>query len=302
MKADKNLSKKHGDFSKFIKKDTPKKEKSSKDESKKRKKPILKKNKFTKKLSENVKRNEADRNKDNLFRLNKFIANSGICSRREADKLIEAGVIKVNGKIITELGTKVSRDDVVKYGDTVIVPEKLNYILLNKPKGFISTMDDPFERKTVMSLVSNACKERIYPVGRLDLNTTGLLLFTNDGELAKRLTHPKYGVKKLYHVTLDKPLTYPDFEKIANGIELDDGMIKVDKIAYVEHGNDKKQLGIEIHSGRNRIVRRIFESINYKVLRLDRVIFAGLTKKDIPRGKWRQLKEHEVNVLKRFSV
>jgi len=302
MKADKNFSKKHGDFSKFIKKDAPKKAKPSKDESKKRKKPILKKNKFTNKLSENVKKNETDRNKDNLFRLNKFIANSGICSRREADKLIEAGVIKVNGKIITELGTKVSRDDVVKYGGTVIVPEKLNYILLNKPKGFISTMDDPFERKTVMSLVSNACKERIYPVGRLDLNTTGLLLFTNDGELAKRLTHPKYGVKKLYHVTLDKPLTYPDFEKIANGIELDDGMIKVDKIAYVEHGIDKKQLGIEIHSGRNRIVRRIFESINYKVLRLDRVIFAGLTKKDIPRGKWRQLKEHEVNVLKRFSV
>ena len=302
MKTDKNLSRKHGDFSKFVKKDTPKKEKLSKEEAKKRKKPRDKKNKITIKLRENVKKKDPNENNDGLLRLNKFVANSGICSRREADKLIEAGVISVNGKIITELGTKVSRNDIVKYGEIPIVPEKLNYILLNKPKGFISTMDDPFERKTVMSLVSDACKERIYPVGRLDINTTGLLLFTNDGELAKRLTHPKYGVKKLYHISLDKSLTNNDFEKIANGIELEDGMIKVDKIAYVEHVNDKKQLGIEIHSGRNRIVRRIFESMNYKVLRLDRVVFAGLTKKDVPRGKWRQLKEHEINVLKRFSV
>ncbi len=302
MTKDKNLSKKHGDFSKFIKKDVPAKKKSGKEEVEKRKKPRIKKNKFTSKLSENEKKKESNKNIDGLLRLNRFISNSGICSRREADKLIEAGVIRVNGKIVTELGTKVARTDIVKYGETIIVPEKLNYILLNKPKGFISTMDDPFERKTVMSLVSNACKERIYPVGRLDLNTTGLLLFTNDGELAKRLTHPKYGVKKIYHVTLDKPLTYNDFEKIANGIELEDGKIKVDKIAYVEPGNDKKQLGIEIHSGRNRIVRRIFESLDYKVLRLDRVVFAGLTKKDIPRGKWRQLQEHEINTLKRFSV
>ena len=302
MKKEKGFSKKHGDFSKFIKKDVPKKKKSDKEDFEKRKKSKIKKNKFTTKLSENLKKKEPDKSNDGKLRLNKFVANSGICSRREADKLIEAGVIRVNGKIVTELGTKVDRKDIVKYGEIIIVPEKLNYILLNKPKGFISTMDDPYERKTVMSLVSNACKERIYPVGRLDLNTTGLLLFTNDGELAKRLTHPKYGIKKLYHVTLDHSLTNDDFEKITNGIELEDGKIKVDKIAYVEPGNDKKQLGIEIHSGRNRIVRRIFESLSYKVIRLDRVVFAGLTKKDIPRGKWRQLKDHEINILKRFSI
>ena len=301
MKSNKNSSKKHGNFSKFIKKDVSK-NKSSNEKFEKRKKVSDKKNKFKTKFDENVKKKETNKSIDGLIRLNKFVANSGICSRREADKLIEAGVIRVNGKIVTELGTKVARTDIVKYGETVIVPEKWNYVLLNKPKGFISTMDDPYERKTVMSLVSNACKERIYPVGRLDLNTTGLLLFTNDGELTKRLTHPKYGVKKLYHVTLDKPLTYNDFEKISKGIELEDGMIKVDKIAYVEPGDDKKQLGIEIHSGRNRIVRRIFESLKYKVVRLDRVIFAGLTKKDIPRGKYRHLKDHEINTLKRFSI
>jgi 23S rRNA pseudouridine2605 synthase len=238
---------------------------------------------------------------DNLVRLNKFLADAGICSRREADRLIESGVVKINGKVITELGTKVSPTDKVQYGGQTLRREKLRYVLLNKPKGFITTVDDPQNRRTVMTLVENACKERIYPVGRLDRNTLGLLLFTNDGELTKKLTHPKFGVKKIYHVFLDKNLQKEDLDKIANGIQLEDGFIKPDTIAYTTRENDKKQIGIELHSGRNRIVRRMFEHLGYNVIKLDRVFFAGLTKKDLPRGKWRMLEESEVNLLKRLG-
>lgn len=235
---------------------------------------------------------------EQLIRLNKFIANAGICSRREADKLIESGIIKVNGKVIKELGTKISPMDKVQYDDQVLKSEKKYYVLLNKPKGYITTTDDPYERKTVMFLVKNACKERIYPVGRLDRNTTGLLLLTNDGDIAKKLTHPKHQVKKIYHIVLDKNLKSADFNQIAKGINLEDGFIKVDTIAYVEGAENKKEIGIEIHSGKNRIIRKIFESLDYKVIKLDRVAFAGLTKKDIPRGKWRFLTEKEVGFLR----
>jgi 23S rRNA pseudouridine2605 synthase len=231
------------------------------------------------------------------IRLNKFIANAGICSRREADTLIEAGAISVNGVVVTQLGTKVMPDDQVKYGDQILMGEQLQYLLLNKPKGYLTTTDDPQERKTVMMIVDNACKERIYPVGRLDKNTSGLLLFTNDGELAKKLTHPKHQVEKIYHAELDKNLTIADMKKITAGIELDDGYIKVDTIAY---GDSKKEVGIELHSGKNRIVRRIFESLGYEVVKLDRVVFAGLTKKDLPRGKYRFLSNEEVNILRRI--
>ncbi len=240
----------------------------------------------------------AQKGEEGLIRLNKFLADAGICSRREADKLIESGVIKVNGKVVTKLGTKVSRTDKVMYGDQTLKAEKLQYVLLNKPKDYITTSEDPQNRKTVMMLVKNACKERIYPVGRLDRNTTGLLLFTNDGDLAKKLTHPKHNVKKLYHVVLDKPLTKTHLLEIAAGLKLEDGLIVPDKIAYDRAADDKREVGIEIHSGRNRIVRRIFEHLSYKVIRLDRVMFAGLTKKDLPRGKWRHLTEKEVSMLK----
>ncbi|MBN2173606.1 MAG: rRNA pseudouridine synthase [Bacteroidales bacterium] len=231
-------------------------------------------------------------------RLNKYIANAGICSRREADKLILSGVIKVNGEVVKEMGTKVLPTDKVQFDDQVLKAEKKYYVLLNKPKGYITTTDDPFDRKTVMFLTKNACKERIYPVGRLDRNTTGLLLMTNDGDLAKKLTHPKHKVRKIYHVVLDKNLQKADMMKIANGLELEDGFIKVDEIAYVKDSTSKKEIGIEIHSGKNWIVRRIFESLDYKVEKLDRVMFAGLTKKDIPRGKWRFLTEKELNFLR----
>lgn len=233
-----------------------------------------------------------------LIRLNKYIADAGICSRREADKLIENGNILLNGKVVTELGTKVKPGDEVVYNGKTLRSEKLRYLLLNKPKGFIATSDDPENRHTVMNLVEKACAERIYSVGRLDRNTTGLLLFTNDGELTTRLTHPKHGVKKLYHVVLDKPLSKNDLLRIMEGIELEDGTIKPDKINWVTDEMDKRHVGIELHSGRNRIVRRIFEQLGYEVIRLDRVIFAGLTKKDLPRGKWRFLEEKEVNILK----
>jgi len=232
------------------------------------------------------------------MRLNRYIANAGVCSRRDADQLIELGEITVNGKVITEMGYKVNKDDVVKYNNKVINPEKPVYILLNKPKDFITTTDDPQDRKTVMALVQNACRERVYPVGRLDRNTTGLLLLTNDGELAKKLTHPSSNVKKLYQADLNKPLSREDFDKIVEGIELEDGPAHVDALAYVTM--DKKSVGIEIHIGRNRIVRRIFEHLGYEVVRLDRVMFAGLTKKDLPRGKWKFLSEKEVIQLKYF--
>ena len=240
------------------------------------------------------------RKDEGLIRLNKYLADAGICSRREADKLIEAGTVEVNGKVVTALGTKVSQTDKVVYGGQALRREKLRYLVLNKPKDFITTTDDPYERKTVMGLVDKACPERIYPVGRLDRMTTGVLLFTNDGDIAKKLTHPKHGIRKIYHVVLNKALTKADFETITNGIELDDGPIRVDKLSWIEEGKIKKEVGLELHSGRNRIVRRIFESLGYKVIRLDRVVFAGITKKDTPRGKWRMLSESEVNMLKRL--
>jgi len=234
------------------------------------------------------------------IRLNKYIANAGICSRREADELIKAGVITVNGTVVTELGTKVKPSDKVHYGDQLLFNEKKRYILLNKQKGYVTTTKDPHAKNTVMELIEGACKERVYPVGRLDRNTTGLLLFTNDGELSKRLTHPSSKIKKLYHVVLDQPLKKADMLKIAGGIELEDGLVKVDSIAYDITAKDKRELGVEIHSGKNRVIRRVFESMNYKVSRLDRVMFAGLTKKNLPRGKWRFLTEQEVIFLKRL--
>ncbi|PLX12370.1 MAG: pseudouridine synthase [Marinilabiliales bacterium] len=235
------------------------------------------------------------------IRLNKYLADAGICSRREADVHIAGGAVTVNGKIVTQLGTKVLPTDKIQFGGETLSREKLRYFLLNKPKGFITTSKDPQDRKTVMNLVENACKERIYLVGRLDKNTVGLLMFTNDGELAKKLTHPKHEIKKIYHVFLDKGISKGDLEKIANGLELEDGLIKVDKVSWVLSENDKKQVGIELHSGRNRIVRRIFEHLGYEVVKLDRVYFAGLTKKDLQRGKFRELSEKEVNLLKRLK-
>lgn len=234
---------------------------------------------------------------DGQIRLNKYISNSGICSRREADELIAAGAVKVNGKIVTELGYKVMPGDKVNYGGQTLNKEKKVYLLLNKPKDYITTTDDPEKRKTVMELLKGACKERVYPVGRLDRATTGLLLFTNDGDMAKRLTHPSHGAKKLYHVYLDNPLKKADFDKIAAGLILEDGPIQVDQIVYAGDTGDKRELGVELHSGKNRIVRRIFESLGYEVVKLDRVIFAGLTKKDLPRGRYRFLTEKEINLL-----
>ena len=234
------------------------------------------------------------------IRLNKFLANAGVCSRREADEFIQAGVVTVNGQVATELGTKVMRTDVIHFHDQLVSLEKKVYVLLNKPKDYVTTSDDPQQRKTVMDLVKNACPERIYPVGRLDRNTTGVLLLTNDGDLASKLTHPKYLKKKIYHVYLDRNVTAHDMQAIADGITLDDGEIKADDIQYADP-NDKKQVGIEIHSGKNRIVRRIFESLGYRVTRLDRVQFAGLTKKNLRRGDWRYLTEEEVDRLRMGS-
>ena len=231
------------------------------------------------------------------IRLNKFLANAGICSRREADEFIMAGVVSVNGEVVTELGTKIKRSDEVKFHDQPVSIERKIYILLNKPKDTVTTSDDPQARRTVMDLVKGACPERIYPVGRLDRNTTGVLLLTNDGDLASKLTHPKYLKKKIYHVHLDKNLTRADMDQIAAGIELDDGEIHADAISYTDEAK-KDDVGIEIHSGKNRIVRRIFEKLGYKVTKLDRVYFAGLTKKGLRRGEWRFLNEAEVNHLR----
>lgn len=236
-----------------------------------------------------------------LIRLNKYIANAGICSRREADELIKSGVVSVNGKIITEMGYKVKPEDVVRYNNETLKKERMVYVLLNKPKDYITTADDPSGRKTVLELLQGAGRERIYPVGRLDRATTGVLLLTNDGELTKRLTHPRYGVQKIYHVELDKNVKPSDLEKIKEGIELEDGLIKADDVAYVGDGQNRTQVGIELHSGRNRIVRRIFEHLGYNVRKLDRVVFAGLTKKDLPRGRWRHLSEKEVGMLYMIS-
>ena len=233
------------------------------------------------------------------MRLNKYIAQAGVASRRKADQLTENGAVRVNGVVMKELGYDVQPEDTVEVNGRVLRPAaKKIYIVLNKPKGYITTSDDPFDRKTVMELVTNACHERIYPVGRLDRNTTGLLLLTNDGELAKKLMHPRHGVSKLYHVELDKAINKPDILKIADGIELEDGKAEVDEIARVANADSKKEVGIQIHSGKNRIVRRIFESLGYQVVKLDRVVFAGLTKHNLPRGKWRHLLPREISQLK----
>ncbi len=240
---------------------------------------------------------ESLKHDEKLIRLNKYIAGTGLCSRREADEFIRAGLITVNNKIVTELGTRINPSDVIKYNGERLKEEKKVYILLNKPKDYITTVEDPHAKKTVLDLVRHACRERIYPVGRLDRNTTGVLLLTNDGDLTKKLTHPKFNKLKIYHVFLNKTLKERDMEKIAHGITLEDGFIKADAISFVDP-KDKKQVGIEIHSGRNRIVRRIFESLEYKILKLDRVYFAGLTKKGLPRGKWRFLNDKEISMLK----
>ncbi len=234
------------------------------------------------------------------MRLNKFLANAGICSRREADELIVKGVVTVNGNIVTELGYKISPQDVVEYDGKVVSRERKCYVLLNKPKDCVTTSEDPRGRKTVMDLVKGACEERIYPVGRLDRNTTGVLLLTNDGDLASKLTHPKYVKKKIYQVWTDKPISEEDMQHIADGVELDDGPIHADAVSYV-NATDRKQAGIEIHSGRNRVVRRIFEHLGYHVVKLDRVYFAGLTKKNLARGRWRYLTQEEVNFLRQGS-
>jgi len=234
---------------------------------------------------------------DGLIRLNKYISNSGVCSRREADKIISDGLITINGEVVTELGRKVSLDDDVRFEGRQLNPERKVYLLLNKPRGFVTTLDDPHAERTVMQLVQNACTERIYPVGRLDMQTTGVLLFTNDGELAKKLTHPSFEKKKVYHVQLDQDFLQQDLEKIRTGIELEDGFIAADDIQMIDPDH-LNQVGIEIHSGKNRIVRRIFNHLGYNVEKLDRVMFAGLTKKDLPRGRHRFLTPQEINFLK----
>jgi 23S rRNA pseudouridine2605 synthase len=281
MKSDRNSSRGRQEG----KKSTPLSRKSSKPLSRKSPKKT-----FTK-IKETPKSNESAG-----IRLNKYIANSGVCSRREADTYIEHGSVEVNGKLVTEMGYKVQPDDIVRFDGTSITPEQKRYILLNKPKNYITTMDDDRGRKTVMELVANASKERIYPVGRLDRNTTGLLLFTNDGDLAKKLTHPKHNVRKLYHASLDRKLELRDLEKLRGEVIIEGRKVFIDAISYVD-GQPKSEIGIEIHSGRNRIVRKIFEHVGYKVNKLDRVIFAELTKKNLPRGRWRELTNLEVTNL-----
>ncbi|MCK5823334.1 MAG: rRNA pseudouridine synthase [Bacteroidales bacterium] len=273
--------------------------KTSKARSYKPKEKSFPKREESKSTQKTVKRSGKSPDEAFEMRLNKYIGKSGLCSRREADEHIKNGLITVNGKLVTELGTKVSPNDIVKYDGSLLKSEKNIYLLLNKPKDFITTLSDKHERKTVIDLVKNACEERIYPVGRLDRNTTGVLLLTNDGDLTKQLTHPKYNKKKIYHVTLDRELSKNDLDEIAEGLTLDDGFIKVDEISYID--NDKKQIGIEIHSGKNRIVRRIFNKKNYNVKKLDRVYFSGLTKKGVQRGKWRFLTEKEIFMLKMGS-
>lgn len=247
-----------------------------------------------------TKRPTREKEDGGLIRLNRYIANSGVCSRRKADELIQAGVVQVNGTVVTELGTKVDpQKDEIRYNGERLKREKMVYILLNKPKDYITTTDDPQERRTIMHLVEKASKERIYPVGRLDRNTTGLILLTNDGNLAEKLSHPRNNIMKIYHIELSKNLTQGDLNKIGFGLELEDGFIKPDEVSYIQ-GASKNEVGIQIHSGKNRIVRRIFESLGYEVIKLDRVIYANLTKKDLPRGRWRHLEEKEIIQLKHF--
>lgn len=243
------------------------------------------------------KQEETEPTGDGLIRLNKYISNAGVCSRRDADKLIGEGLVTVNGEVVTELGRKVSLDDDITFDGKRLNPEKKVYLLLNKPRGFATTLDDPHVERTVMQLIQNACTERVYPVGRLDMQTTGVLLFTNDGELAKKLTHPSYEKAKVYHVTLDKDFLQEDVARVAKGIELEDGFIAADDIQLIDP-KDLRHVGIEIHSGKNRIVRRIFNHLGYQVEKLDRVVFAGLTKKDLPRGRFRFLTPQEINFLK----
>lgn len=286
-KPRKGPAKKHGDYTKFFKEKPKAPNRKPKEKDFSAKKKEQKALKPYPKLFDN----------EGYCRLNKFISHAGVCSRREADHHIEEGEIKVNGLVIKEMGYKVKASDKVSMQGKLLRAEKLQYVLLNKPKGFITTTDDPQDRKTVMMLVKNACEERIYPVGRLDRDTTGLLLFTNDGDLAKRLTHPKHRVRKMYHVVLDKDMSKNDLLQLVSGLNLDDGEIAADKAAYVD-GKSKNEVGIELHSGKNRIVRRMFEHLGYRVIRLDRVLFAGLTKKDLPRGRWRHLDEKELQFLK----
>ncbi len=236
---------------------------------------------------------------EGLVRLNKYLAQAGVGSRREADLLITSGAVTVNGKVVTELGTKVKPEDVVHFGSQKLRMEQKRYVLLNKPKDTITTTDDPQERHTVMSLIAKACSERLYPVGRLDRNTTGVLLLTNDGDLAKKLTHPSHGAQKMYHATLDRNLTVEQLHKLVDGLELEDGPARADEVSFV--GDSKREVGIAIHMGRNRIVRRMFEALGTEVVKLDRVMFAGLTKKDLPRGHWRHLDEKEVTWLKQMK-
>ncbi len=312
--------KKEHAFKKFDKKfnDSPKFEKDKEKPHRKSKRSFMEENDKAKRVKfdefedgrtfSNASKNTADKksfkkpdlikktaNADGLTRLNKYLSNAGIASRRDADLLIQSGVVKVNGVVIDQLGYKIKEGDVVTYSDATVKSERKVYLLLNKPKDYITTVDDPQERKTVMELIKGACKERVYPVGRLDRNTTGLLLFTNDGEITTKLTHPKFGIKKIYHVSLNKGLKPDDFKAITEGVELEDGFVKADDLAFV--GEGKKEIGIEIHSGRNRIVRRLFEHLGYDVIKLDRVVFAGLTKKDLPRGKYRFLTAKEIGFL-----
>jgi len=259
--------------------------------------PTEKKRFYKKPKTEGIKNIPKKNNPTGEMRLNRFIANAGICSRREADTYISAGMVSVNGQIVTELGVKVLPTDEVRFDGTKLNAEKKVYLLLNKPKDFVTTTDDPHADKIVMDLIKDACTERIYPVGRLDRNTTGLLLFTNDGDLSKRLTHPSHTMKKVYQVSLDKPVTMDHLRQIADGIDLEDGHIAADAISYISN-EDKDEVGIEIHSGRNRIVRRIFEYFGYRVKKLDRVLFAGLTKKNLPRGKYRFLTDKEIQFIK----
>jgi len=231
------------------------------------------------------------------IRLNKFLANAGICSRRDADKLIESGAVTINNKAVTQLGSKVLPDDIVHYGGEKVRREKIVYILINKPKDFITTVDDPQGRPTVLNLIGKACKERVYPVGRLDRKTTGVLLLTNDGALTKKLTHPSHGVKKIYHVELDKKVTGQTIKNLMDGVRLEDGVVSADKASFVGDGKNKREIGIELHSGKNRVIRRMLESLGYKVIKLDRVYFGGLTKKELPRGKYRFLTSQEVGML-----
>jgi len=245
-------------------------------------------------------RSSQEKREPGAMRLNRYIANAGLCSRREADTYIATGCVTINGKIVSEMGHQVLPGELVSFNGRVISAEKKVYVLLNKPKGYVTTLEDPHADKTVMELIANACTERIYPVGRLDKSTTGLLLFTNDGDMTKRLTHPKYNRKKIYHVFCDRAVSKNHLQEIVDGVNLEDGFVVADSVSYVSE-DDKKQVGIEIHSGKNKIVRRIFEHLGYKVDKLDRVYFCGLTKKDLPRGRWRYLTEEEVSLLKMTS-